>query len=67
MAFDRRLVVITGAGGNLGRALATALGRDYRIVGLDLVASDKAFPILAADMSDAGSLKQALDRIAPIG
>ena len=64
MAFDRRLVVITGAGGNLGRALATALGRDYRIVGLDLVASDKAFPILAADMSDAGSLKQALDRIA---
>jgi nucleoside-diphosphate-sugar epimerase len=58
------IVLITGAGGNLGRALADALKADYRIVGLDLAASDKAFPILAADMTDAASLKQALDRVA---
>jgi nucleoside-diphosphate-sugar epimerase len=57
-------VLITGAGGNLGRALATVLVADYRIVGLDLVASDRTFPIRAADMSEAASLKQALDRIA---
>jgi len=47
----RPLILITGAGGNLGRSLAAALGGDYRIVGLDLAASDDAFPILAADLA----------------
>ncbi len=61
---SEHIVLITGAGGNLGGALAKALSADYRIVGLDLAASNKAFPIFAADMTDAGSLKQALDQIA---
>ncbi len=34
----RPIVLITGATGNLGRSLGEALGRDYRIVGLDLKA-----------------------------
>ena len=59
----RPLVLITGAGGNLGRSLARALDRDYRIVGIDLVESDDAFPILAADLSDEASLTRALQRI----
>lgn len=58
------LILITGAGGNLGRSLAAALGADYRIVGLDLRASDEPFPILAADLSDEASLARALDQIA---
>ena len=31
----RPIVLITGATGNLGRSLGKALGRDYRIAGLD--------------------------------
>ena len=61
---EQPLVLITGAGGNLGRALAGALGRDYRIVGLDLAATDDPFPIIAADITDAESLKQALEQVA---
>lgn len=64
MISDPPLVLITGAGGNLGRALATALGAAYRIVGLDLVASNEPFPIFAADMSDAKSVTRALAQIA---
>lgn len=64
MVSKRPLVVITGMGGNLGRALATALGADYRVVGLDLAAGEKPFPTVAADMGDRSSLKRALDQIA---
>jgi nucleoside-diphosphate-sugar epimerase len=64
MPSQRPLVLITGAGGNLGRSLAGALSRDYRLVGLDLKAGDDPFPIFAADITDEASLKRAIDRIA---
>ena len=44
-ADTRPIVLITGATGNLGRSLGTALGPDYRIVGLDLKAGAADFPV----------------------
>jgi nucleoside-diphosphate-sugar epimerase len=32
---DKPLVLVTGAGGNLGRPVAAALQADYRVVGMD--------------------------------
>ena len=43
----RPLVLITGAGGNIGQTLARALGDNYRVVGLDRQASTSPFPILS--------------------
>jgi nucleoside-diphosphate-sugar epimerase len=62
-ASDRRpIVVITGATGNLGRSLAEALGRDYRIVGLDLKAEGTDFRVFEADFSSDTSVELALHR-----
>jgi nucleoside-diphosphate-sugar epimerase len=61
---DRRpIVLITGATGNLGRSLAEALGRDYRIVGLDLKAQGTDFPVFEADFSSDASVELALHRL----
>ena len=54
------IVLITGATGNLGRSLAAALGRDYRIVGLDLKAEGADFPVLEADFTSDSSVELAL-------
>src|SRR5688500_11364084 len=60
---DRRpIVLITGATGNLGRSLAMALGRDYRIVGLDLKAQGTESPVFEADFSSDASVEMALHR-----
>ena len=56
----RPIVLITGATGNLGRSLAKALGRDYRIVGLDLKAQDAEFPVFEADFTSGPSVELAL-------
>ena len=56
----RPIVLITGATGNLGRSLAEALGRDYRIVGLDRSAQDAAFKVFEADFTSDASLELAL-------
>ena len=32
---DKRIVLITGANGYIGRALTQRLGRTYRVIGLD--------------------------------
>ena len=62
-ASDRPLVLITGAAGNIGRSLASALGRRYRVVGLDR-GDDKAdFPLIEADLTDDASVRAALDRV----
>ena len=58
---DRRpIVLITGATGNLGRSLGEALGRDYRIVGLDRNAEGADFPVFEADFTSDAAVELAL-------
>jgi nucleoside-diphosphate-sugar epimerase len=59
----RPVVLITGAAGNLGRALAAALAVDYRIVGLDLRSADADYPIFTADFSNPAAVELALSRV----
>ena len=56
----RPIILITGATGNLGRSLGKALGRDYRIVGLDLKAQGTDFPVFEADFTSGPSVELAL-------
>lgn len=59
------LVVITGARGNVGRALGEHLAHAYEIIGIDrLPSEDSHFPIFVADFSNAASIALALERIA---
>lgn len=63
-AYDRHpLVLITGAGGNIGRSLATSLAASYRVVGLDRKAEGAEFPIVQADFGSADSIALALHRV----
>ena len=62
MPDERPIILITGAGGNLGGTLAAALGRDYRIVGLDRTRRDIGFPIFEADFSSDAAVELALTR-----
>ncbi|MDO9101764.1 MAG: NAD-dependent epimerase/dehydratase family protein [Candidatus Nitrotoga sp.] len=56
----RPIVLITGATGNLGRSLGKALGRDYRIAGLDLKAQGTEFPVFEADFTSEPSVELAM-------
>lgn len=58
----RPLVLITGAGGNLGQSLAASLSDSYRVVGLDRKAQNTSFPILQADFASAASIELALHK-----
>ena len=58
----RPIVLITGATGNLGRSLREALGRDYRIVGLDRKAQSTDFRVFEADFSSDASVDLAMHR-----
>ena len=57
------LVLITGAGGNIGRSLAAALAPAYRVVGLDRQVGGTDFPTLQADFASADSIALALHRL----
>ena len=59
-ADSRPIVLITGATGNLGGSLGAALGRNYRIVGLDRKAEGAAFPVFEADFTSDSSVGVAL-------
>ncbi|WP_213996562.1 vitamin K epoxide reductase family protein [Arsukibacterium sp.] len=50
---QKPVVLITGAGGNIGSALANSLRQDYQVVGMD---QDEADGILQADLTSADSL-----------
>ena len=64
MSSDHRpIILITGAGGNLGSALAAALSRDYRIVGLDRTADGGDYPTFAADFANAAAIELAMTRL----
>jgi nucleoside-diphosphate-sugar epimerase len=60
---DRPIVLITGAGGNLGKTLAAALSGDYRIVGLNRTEAGGDYPIFAADFSNAAAVELAMTRV----
>jgi nucleoside-diphosphate-sugar epimerase len=60
---SRPIVLITGATGNLGRSLGAALGRDYRIVGLDLKTQGADFPVFEADFTSDASVELALRKL----
>ena len=57
------IVLITGAVGNIGRSLGEALGRDYRVIGLDRQAEGAGFPVFEADFTSDDSLNLALREI----
>ena len=59
----RPLVLITGAAGNLGQALAGSLGDCYRVVGMDRKAQQTPFPVLQADFATAASIELALHKL----
>jgi len=64
MRFDRRTVMITGASGNLGRAVAKAfagLGASLALVDRKEEKSEHLF--LQADLREAQSVQQAADRV----
>ncbi len=56
----RPIVLITGATGNLGRSLVEALGRDYRMAGLDRDAEGAGFPVFEADFTSDAAVELAL-------
>lgn len=63
-ATQRPAVLITGAGGNLGRSLARFLADDYRILGMERQAGkDAGFPMFEADLSSDDSVRQALRQV----
>ena len=63
---DKRIVLITGANGYIGRALTQRLGRTYRVIGLDRSPVEDN-PDLAAsysiDLADDASVSAALEKV----
>lgn len=62
---DKPVVLVTGAGGNIGRSLAGALQlAGFRVMGLDRkVSPDLNFPVLACDFASEDSLRLALREV----
>jgi nucleoside-diphosphate-sugar epimerase len=60
---DRPVVLITGAAGAIGSALARALAPDYRVVGLDLETGDGPLEIVTVDLTSADSVELALRKV----
>ena len=58
----RPIVVITGLTGNLGRSLGKALGRNYRVVGLDRKSNDPDFTVFEVDLTSDTSVELALNK-----
>lgn len=61
MSGSKPIVLITGASGDVGRAVGQSLRDGYALVGLDKVAKHDDFPIIAADLTKDASTAQALD------
>ncbi|MDT9600332.1 NAD-dependent epimerase/dehydratase family protein [Sphingosinicella rhizophila] len=59
---DKPIILITGAAGNIGGSLATALAADYRIVGLDRSGAKADFPLIEVDFTKDESVAAALAR-----
>ena len=65
MRFDKRVVMVTGAAGHLGRAVATAFGDlGATLVLLDMKQPDAGSHLfIQADLREARSVQQAVDRV----
>lgn len=59
-AADRPVVIVTGAAGGVGSALIAALRENYRVVALDRQPAEAAARSFVCDISDDGSVRQAL-------
>lgn len=59
---EKPIILITGAAGNIGTALATALQPDYRVVGLDTDTDSDACDIVAVDLTDSAAVELSLSR-----
>lgn len=57
------LVLITGAAGSIGSELAKQLGDDFQIVGLDVEGQVAQCPLIAFDLTDAQSVRSALETV----
>lgn len=57
------IVIITGATGNLGRSIGSALAENYQIVGLDRSEGGSAFPTLQVDFASDASVELALQNL----
>lgn len=60
---DKPLVLVTGAAGDIGSALAEALEPDYCVVGLDRPGKSARVPLVAVDMSCREAVQRALDEV----
>ncbi len=58
-ASDKPIVLVTGAGGNLGKSVAAALQAEYRVVGMDRDLEDVGFPLLRVDVTSDDSVELA--------
>jgi nucleoside-diphosphate-sugar epimerase len=59
---SKPIVLITGAAGNIGRSLASALADTYTIIGLDKPGGKADFPLLEVDLTKEDSIAAAFDR-----
>ncbi len=61
---EKPVVVITGAGGHIGRRLGKVLSDAYRVVGLELsVDGTEPFPTIEADLTDDASMTLAMQTL----
>lgn len=62
-ANQKPIVLITGATGNLGSSIASILGDDYQVVGLDRDAEGAEFPVIEADLTSEESIHAAMAEV----
>jgi meso-butanediol dehydrogenase / (S,S)-butanediol dehydrogenase / diacetyl reductase len=60
----RRLAVVTGAAGTIGRAIVAALAEDFEVIGVDRVSGDG---VIAADITDRAALERVAQEITADG
>lgn len=60
---DKPVVLITGAAGDVGTALAETISKDYEPVGIDLDCAGAACACFECDITDEKSLKSALKKV----
>lgn len=60
---DKPLVVITGAAGDIGSALADALATDYKLVGLDRPGTTASIPLITVDLTSDQEVERAFAQL----